>query len=231
MKKIMKTSLSLVMAFAVMITGVLVIPTAGNKAAAASPSILSGYSNQTVYYETDSPYTTWKVTIPIGNCNKATAIKNLKSSDTSIAKVKAKQGYIDVYYYKKAGTATISCKVGSKKLSAKVTVKKYSSPIKQMKIGSTDVTSKFKGCFDDYWYHTKSLKNQKITLKTKSGWQIYSVFVSTDKKNFSKYGIYKSSYTIPKMTYNGRFDSVWVTYQKKSNPSEKVEVRLNMVKE
>lgn len=38
MKKIMKKSLSLVMALAVMITGVLVIPTAGNKAAAASPS-------------------------------------------------------------------------------------------------------------------------------------------------------------------------------------------------
>ena len=74
-------------------------------------------------------------------------------------------------------------------------------------------------------------KNQKVTLKAKSGWQIYSVFVSTDSKNFSKYRINKSSYTIPKMTYNGRFDSVWVTYQKKSNPSEIVEVRLNMVKE
>ena len=34
MKKIMKKSLSLVMALAVMLTGVLVIPTAGNKAAA-----------------------------------------------------------------------------------------------------------------------------------------------------------------------------------------------------
>ena len=53
MKKIMKKSLSLVMALAVMITGVLVIPTAGNKAAAASPSF---YGNQTVYYETNSPY-------------------------------------------------------------------------------------------------------------------------------------------------------------------------------
>ncbi len=54
MKKIMKKSLSLVMALAVMLTGVLVIPTAkGNKAAAASPSF---YGNQTVYYETDSPY-------------------------------------------------------------------------------------------------------------------------------------------------------------------------------
>ena len=167
----------------------------------------------------------------IFNCTKATQIKNLKSSNTSIAKVKAKPGSVDVYYYKKAGTVTISCKVGSKKISTKVTVKKYSSPIKQMKIGSTDVTSKFKGCFEDYWYHTKSFKNQKVTLKAKSGWQIYSVFVSTDSKNFSKYRINKSSYTIPKMTYNGRFDSVWVTYQKKSNPSEIVEVRLNMVKE
>ena len=228
MKKIMKKSLSLVMALAVMITGVLVIPTAGNKAAAASPSF---YGNQTVYYETNSPYTTWKVNVPIFNCTKATQIKNLKSSNTSIAKVKAKPGSVDVYYYKKAGTVTISCKVGSKKISTKVTVKKYSSPIKQMKIGSTDVTSKFKGCFEDYWYHTKSFKNQKVTLKAKSGWQIYSVFVSTDSKNFSKYRINKSSYTIPKLTYNGRFDSVWVTYQKKSNPSEIVEVRLNMVKE
>lgn len=147
MKKIMKKSLSLVMALAVMITGVLVIPTAGNKAAAASPSF---YGNQTVYYETNSPYTTWKVNVPIFNCTKATQIKNLKSSNTSIAKVKAKPGSVDVYYYKKAGTVTISCKVGSKKISTKVTVKKYSSPIKQMKIGSTDVTSKFKGCFEDY---------------------------------------------------------------------------------
>ena len=148
MKKIMKKSLSLVMALAVMLTGVLVIPTAGNKAAAASPSF---YGNQTVYYETDSPYTTWKVNVSIFNCSKATQIK--------------------------------------------------------------------------------SFKNQKVTLKAKSGWQIYSVFVSTDKKNFSKYRINKSSYTIPKMTYNGRFDCIWVTYQKKSNPSEIVEVRLNMVKE
>lgn len=62
MKKIMKKSLSLVMALAVMLTGVLVIPTAGNKAAAASPSF---YGNQTVYYETDSPYTTWKVNVSI----------------------------------------------------------------------------------------------------------------------------------------------------------------------
>lgn len=57
MKKIMKKSLSLVMALAVMLTGVLVIPTAGNKAAAASPSF---HSNQIVYYETNSPYTTGK---------------------------------------------------------------------------------------------------------------------------------------------------------------------------
>ena len=89
MKKIMKKSLSLVMALAVMITGVLVIPTAGNKAAAASPRF---YGNQTVYYETNSPYTTWKVNVPIFNCTKATQIKNLKSSNTSIAKVKAKPG-------------------------------------------------------------------------------------------------------------------------------------------
>lgn len=99
MKKIMKKSLSLVMALAVMITGVLVIPTAGNKAAAASPSF---YGNQTVYYETNSPYTTWKVNVPIFNCTKATQIKNLKSSNTSIAKVKAKPGSVDVYYYKKS---------------------------------------------------------------------------------------------------------------------------------
>lgn len=138
----MKKSLSLVMALAVMLTGVLVIPTAGNKAAAASPSF---HSNQIVYYETNSPYTTWKVNVSIFNCTKATQIKNLKSSNTSIAKVKAKPGSVDVYYYKKPGTVTISCKVGSKKISTKVTVKKYSSPIKQMKIGSTNVTSKFKG--------------------------------------------------------------------------------------
>ena len=81
MKKIMKKSLSLVMALAVMITGVLVIPTAGNKAAAASPRF---YGNQTVYYETDSPYTTWKVNVSIFNCTKATQIKNLKSSNTCL---------------------------------------------------------------------------------------------------------------------------------------------------
>ena len=68
MKKIMKKSLSLVMALAVMLTGVLVIPTAGNKAAAASPSF---HSNQIVYYETNSPYTTWKVNVSIFNCTKA----------------------------------------------------------------------------------------------------------------------------------------------------------------
>ena len=48
MKKIMKKSLSLVMALAVMITGVLVIPTAGNKAAAASRQVFTAIRQYTM---------------------------------------------------------------------------------------------------------------------------------------------------------------------------------------
>ena len=215
----MKKSISLAMALAVMLTSVLLVPQAGSKAEAAAKAYISPYdTNQTVYYEPDCYDGTWKTSIYIRNCSKATQIKSLKSSNKSIARVVARQGYIDVYYYKKPGKVNITCTVNGTKLKASLTVKKYSSPVKTFKVGSKNFASKFKGAAHYDYYHTAKINKQALTLKANSGWVIDEVQVYKSNNGFKYYkDINKSSYTLKNLTLNGKYDEITVYfYNKKS---------------
>ncbi len=138
------------------------------------------------------------------------ALKSVKSSN------KSKVGNLFAYYNgsysqiefiaKKAGTATISFKVGGKTYKSKVTVKKYTNPLKTVKItgvnSGKNIASKVKKKNEVSLSLKKTKTNAKLTIKPAKNWKVTDVSFSdgtnynskvdkTYSKGFSKTKTYK----------------------------------------
>lgn len=228
MRKLMKRITALALTFAMLFTAELFVPQNTTEVQAASSVYFNRYSTKVVTYQPDDHYRMHTATLSIMGCTKATEIKNLKSSNTGICRVKARPGYVQVYYYKKAGTATISCKVKGKKISTKFTVKKYQSPIKSLTIGKKNFASKFKGIDNYDYYHTDKIKKQKLKITTANDWVIQSISTTLN-------GTYKFKYqSKPVKSYSEKIssakksDEVWIRcYNRKTKMTETVILYLH----
>ncbi len=114
-------------------------------------------------------------TVPSGT------VKNLKSSDTSIATVTTKKIDNVTYIYakaKRAGTTTVSYKCNGQKYKIKVTVRKYVNPVKSIKIGSKTIKSSKFANTANYTLKYSKFKNQtsKVTINLKSGWTLDPIY-------------------------------------------------------
>lgn len=106
-------------------------------------------------------------------------VANLKSSKKSVATVDTFSYNGTVYVGvtpKKVGKTTVSftAKVNGKKKNYKcvVTVKKYINPFKSFKIGTVNMARKFNSTHLVDMKLSKTLKNQKVSFKLKSGWRL-----------------------------------------------------------
>lgn len=218
MKKVTKRISTVLLATIMVLAGVFFLPQNKSVVEAATPYFIHQSTNVT--YQPDSYGSSWYTDLSISGCTKATSIKNLKSSNSSVVRVQAKPGFVRAYFHKKAGSATISCKVNGVSISTKLTVKKYVSPVASFKVGSKNFTGKFNGKVEYNWYHTSSEKNKTITVKAKSGWYIRSYYGSFNNvsKHESYYGTsLKSSISVKNCTLTGRSDYLTITFV---NPSK-----------
>ena len=118
----------------------------------------------------------------IGSTSKSSKVTNLKTSNKSVVTVSSKIGAKSVaadtrrFIYvtaKKAGTATVSYKANGTTYKVKLTVKKYTSPLSSLKLGSSNITSKFqKSSVYTLPYAKYANKNVKLSFKGKSGWTV-----------------------------------------------------------
>lgn len=218
MKKSIKKVLAFAVAVALVFTMGISLPQTTAEVQAATKVYVNPYSvDQVGTYKPASKWNQWTTTISIVGCEKASQIKNLKSSNTSVVKVKACNGYIQVIYGKKAGKVKISCTVKGKKLSTTYTVKKYTNPLSTFKLGSSNFTSKFSK--DDEYKQKKAYKNQTLNLKAKSGWKIVRVHVYNGSAS-KIYTVNKSSFN-KKVSLSSSYASLAVTcYNSKTKVSE-----------
>lgn len=111
---------------------------------------------------------------------KPTKLKSSKKSVATVSVSKDKYGYDVNVTPKKAGTCTISYKLGKDTYSQKIIVQKYTTPFKKITINGKNITSSFKKsniCVLSY----KKYKNKKIKIavKEKSPWsKPHYVYVS-----------------------------------------------------
>lgn len=161
MKRMMKRFTALALTFAMLFTAELFAPQNTTEVQAASTPRFTDKS-YVVTYQPGEYFTSYTLLSIVG-CNRATEIKDVKSSNTSVCRLQVKQGYLRAFYYK-TGTATITCKVKGKKISTKLVVKKYASPVKNFKIGKKEFASMFKTASNREYYHTNKIKNQKLNI-------------------------------------------------------------------
>lgn len=124
-----------------------------------------------------------------GTTSKNGKVTSIKSTDKSVATIGTKVGsgiaknrkfiYITA---KKAGTATVSYKADGTTYKYKVTVKKYTTPFASLKLGGTNIASKFKKT-NVYTLPYSKYANKKIKLsyKAKSGWSIDADYLLSTK--------------------------------------------------
>ena len=118
----------------------------------------------------------------IGSTGKSEKVTDIKTSNKSVVTVSSKVGakalsansrrfiYVTA---KKAGTATVSYKANGTTYKVKVTVKKYTSPFSSLKLGSSNITSKFqKSSVYTLPYAKYANKNVRLSFKGKSGWTV-----------------------------------------------------------
>lgn len=107
-------------------------------------------------------------------------VTSLKSTNSSVVSLTIKNGSGNAkgnkgifLKAKKAGTATVSYKIGSNTYKTKIVVKKYTSPFSSLKLGNSNILSKFKsnGTYTMSYAKYKN-KSLKLSYKEKSGWSI-----------------------------------------------------------
>lgn len=151
-------------------------------------TITSDSKTVTVYSKSSKAYNNFlkksisaneKILTTVPNSKKIT---NLKSTNTAVVTLKTQKGsgnakgYTAVFLkIKKAGTATVSYKIGTTTYKTKIIVKKYTNPFSTLKLGGQSITSKFK-TNNVYTLRYAKYKNKslKLNYKAKSGWTIVS---------------------------------------------------------
>lgn len=201
-KKILATFFALVM-----IISATLVTVPQNVAAATKKDVYwDPYNSYVNTYCTTDEYTGYYLDLNIVGCTKKSQIKNLKSSNKNI-KVKAKNGCIQVLYRDKAEKTKISCTVNGVKLKTDFTVKKYSNPCKSIKLGKTNLTSKFKSNWS--YNQKKNFNKQKLDIKMNKNWIITSVEVSNGN-DIDEYPVNSTKFS-KKITIKGK-NSNFVIY-------------------
>ena len=107
---------------------------------------------------------TSKVSVSAGN-----------KSILTVSKIRYTDGITRIFATpKKTGTTNIYTKVGSKTYKTKVTVKKYANPVKYVKIGKTNLTTKnfAKSPVCNTSYKKLANKHYKVNVRLNKGWKI-----------------------------------------------------------
>lgn len=117
---------------------------------------------------------------------------SLKSSNTKVLTVSQKKSGTSMNIYatlKKAGTATVSCKINGKTYQTRITVRKYVCPVSYVKINTLTLKSqKFKST-SIATVNNASYKNKlvKFAVKPASGWKITGKYPFLDIVYTKKY--------------------------------------------
>lgn len=217
MKKVWKKTISLILAFAILFTGLFFAPPAAGTAEAASAFyyLPNAYQNMVFYCVPDdlpATYVTLKV-YKKGTYKKpkASYIRSLTSSDPSVARPYVdKAGDIRVYFFKKPGTAAISFQIGKQTLTSAITIKEYSNPLSKFKVGKKNFTSRFRSSTECNYFHTADMKNQAVSLKAAKGWKISSLKIQYGTASYVINSCRKSSFS-KKFTFDGTADYISVT--------------------
>lgn len=137
--------------------------------------------------------------LDMGNKLKGVKKVTVKSSKKSV--VEPMKDDKNVFFWtKKTGTAKLTIKVKKAKktytYTTKVKVVKYANPAKTIKLGSKNLTSKFKKELFYLTYKTKATK-QKLSIKLKKGWKVKTIkqqYFSEKKQTFIQKKIKNNSY-------------------------------------
>ncbi|MCD7737011.1 MAG: hypothetical protein LUI07_08650 [Lachnospiraceae bacterium] len=232
------------------LTGIVIALTMLFSAIPASAAI-SVESDQVLYMTSTSSSTTSYASIYVSGLSSSQKItqSSVKSSKTSVASVYSLDRYAsssNYYYYesktsssssgtsssiglklKKAGTATISFKIGSKTYKSKITVKSYTNPVKSITISGVNSSKTFASKTKSSnsvsgLTLSKTTKNAKISVTAKSGWKVryISLYNSDTGENYS-YSNYSNPKTSASMNLGtltkGKSYSVYVTFVNTSN--------------
>lgn len=199
MKKFAQKVIAFMLVAAMIITAGVFAPT-DEVQAANSKVYINPFSATVVTYKPgDGVSENWSV-ISIMGCSKKSEIKNLKSSNKNM-RVEKRDGYVVVYFGDKVQKTTITCTVKGVKLKTTLTVRKYVNPAKSIKIGKTNLTSKFKTT-DICRKNGKTYKNQTLSVQLKSGWKINYVSVRNNGKT-KQYNKVNSAKFSKKITLKG----------------------------
>lgn len=182
MKKQLKHILPVILVLAtVMLSAVCV----NAKTLTNAPQVLTLYPKSSkIYNENRRMYAPANETILNTNLyygNKATSIKAKKTAYVTAVyhnnyapALTQDKLYASAYLKaKKAGTTTITYKIGKQKYSEKVTIRKYSSPFKTLKLNNLNLVSKFK-TKSNYTlsYNKYQGKTLKLQFNAKNGWTL-----------------------------------------------------------
>lgn len=216
MKKILKKSVSLLLTLTVLAGSLLFLPCEGDTAEAASTYYIPGsYKNMVFYCAPDDLPATY-VTLKVyrqGSSKKpkASSIKSLTSSDSSVARPWIdKAGDIRIYFFKKTGTADISFQIGKQTLSSRITVKEYANPLASFKVGKKDFTPRFNYATEYNYFHTSEMKKETVSIKAAKGWKISSMKMQYGSGTYEISSCKKSSFS-KKVAFKGNLDYITVT--------------------
>lgn len=152
--------------------------------------------------------------VPISD--KVTSLKSTKNSVVSLTihngsdNSKAYKGIF--LNAKKAGTATVSYKIGLNTYSTKIVVKKYVSPFSALKLGSSNILSKFKsnGVYTMGYAKYKN-KSLKLSYKAKNDWSISASYLqepgnqkAPSVKNNQSFKVTKKNSALILYAYNSK---------------------------
>lgn len=147
--------------------------------------VLTLYSSSSLSFnDNQRKYAPANETVLNTNIYMNQGVKAYKSSNTSVVNIVYRKLY-PLYQYnpdsysapfmnaKKTGTTVISFKDANNTYKEKVTVKKYVNPFSTLKIGSLNLTSKFKtNASYTLSYNKYKNKNLKLQVKAKNGWTV-----------------------------------------------------------
>lgn len=235
MKKTLKKFNSLILSCAILLSGMLIVPPTEITAEAATKYYMPDSYKKMVFYSAKDDLPATYVTLKVYQKGsekkpKASYIKSLTSSDPSIARPYIdRYGDIRVYFFKKAGTATISFRIGAQTLRSKITVKEYSNPLSRFKIGRKNLLSRFSSSTEYNYFHEYDINNQTVSIKTAKGWKISSMKMKYGSGTFEIGSCSKSSFS-KRVTFVGDADYITLTMYHAKTKSY-VTLTLNCIKE
>lgn len=142
------------------------------------PVIIRSYYDE--YFKYREYY--YNTGIFIENSVQNKKIRQLKSSNPKVLKVKTQFDNGIQLLPKKPGKSRVTFQYAGKKFSTKVTIKNYANPCKSFKVGKKDYAKKFDKTFE---YGKKGYEKgkAKVSITPKKGWKIISMYAGQGETN------------------------------------------------